>query len=145
MIQQRLRIFIASACLAAGLVSPAAADTSVGAGFFAPAQGGASVGVVATAGLSLPVVPIAPQVSLALPFRGGRYAVTGEARIGRPSAYIGAGVGVARLDTNGSTGTIYDVFVGKRIAPLTTVEARFYGFGSDRAGTSGYLGLRFAI
>ena len=121
----RLSRSLLSATLLASLAFaalPAYADTSVAAGYFAPTPDhDKSFGMMATTGLSLPVVPIAPQVTLAVPFSGGRYAVTGEARVGHPSAYVGAGAGFGRLNSSGNTGGLYDVFVGKRIAPLTTI------------------------
>jgi hypothetical protein len=121
------------------------ADHSIGAGYFAPTPDQKSFGLIASTGLTLPIVPIAPQLTVALPFSGGRYAVTGEARVRYYGTTMGLGAGVARLATHGSSGTIYDAFISRPIAPLTSIEARFYGFGSDRAGTTGYIGLRFGI
>lgn len=141
------RIVATSAGLAAAFCGPlpALADHSIGAGYFAPTPDQKSFGLLASAGLTLPIVPIAPQVTVALPFGGGRYAVTGEARVALGGTTIGAGAGVGRFNTHGASGTIYDAFVSHRIAPMTAIEARFYGFGSDRAGSSGYIGLRFGI
>lgn len=124
---------------------PALADHSVGAGFFGPTPDRSSLGIIATTGLSLPIVPIAPQLAIAIPLSGNRYAVTGEARIQLRSTTLGVGAGIARLNSKGSAGTIYDVFIGRQIAPLTTIEARYYGLGSDRAGSTGYLGVRFNL
>jgi hypothetical protein len=134
---------LASLALAA---RPAYAETSVAAGYFVPTPNQQkSLGVMATTGLSLPAVPIAPQVTLAVPFSGGRYALTGEARLGTPSTYVGAGAGFGRLNSASNTGGLYAVFIGERIAPLTTVEARFYGSDSQGSGSSGFIGVRIAI
>ena len=142
------RLLVLGTLLVAGAAfsPPVLADTSVAAGYFAPTpDSNKSLGLMGTTGLTLPIVPIAPQVTVALPFSGGRYAVTGEARVGHQSAYVGAGAGFGRMNSSGSTGGIYDVFAGKQIAPLTTIEARFYGLGSARAGSSGFIGVRFSI
>lgn len=135
---------VVAAC--ALFAAPAMAETSVAAGYFAPTPDhNKALGILATTGLTLPIAPIAPQITLAVPFSGGRYAVTGEARIGHPGAYVGAGAGFGRLNSGGNTGGIYDVFVGKRIAPLTTIEARYYGLGTRNTGSSGFIGVRVAI
>jgi hypothetical protein len=124
---------------------PALADHSVSVGYFAPTPGQKNVGLIATTGLTLPVVPIAPQLAIAVPFSGGRYAVTGEGRISLHGTTLGAGVGIARLSTHGSTGTIWDGFIAHPIAPDVSVEARYYGFGSNNNGSTGYIGLKLGL
>lgn len=144
----RFRALLSTALLAslAFAARPAHAETSVAAGYFAPTPNQEkSLGVMATTGLNLPVVPISPQMTLAVPFSGGRYALTGEARLGSQSAYLGAGAGFGRLNSASNTGGLYAVFIGERIAPLTTIEARYYGSGSQGSGSSGFIGVRVAL
>ena len=138
---------VAAVALALGFLHamPASADSSIGAGYFAPGPDQKGLGVIATTGLTLPIVPIAPQVALAVPFSGGRYALTGEARVALKDTYLGVGAGIARLQSAGSTGAILDAFIGHKVAPLTSLEARFYGAGDARAGSTGYIGVRFAL
>ncbi len=140
--------FILGAAVAVALnlaALPAVADTSVGVGYFAPSPDTKALGFIASEGLSLPLVPITPQVTVAIPSSGGRYVATAEAKFAHAGGYIGAGAGVGLLKKNGTSGEINTVFVGKRVAPFTSIEARYYGLGTKTAGSSGFIGLRFSI
>jgi hypothetical protein len=130
---------------------PVLASVSVAAGGYAQdtpsAAGGA---VILSSGASIPAVPLELQGSLLVPVTGsGGYAATAEIRGftggGYGGAYVGAGIGVGTLSSNRSSGTVITGFAGKSIAPLTSVEIRFYKqLGSAGAG-AGFIGLRFTF
>jgi hypothetical protein len=127
--------------------APALADTSVGAGLFFPSDGGATGGLLGSLALSsIPLTPIRAQLSAAVPFSGGRYAVTAEGVFHAAGFFAGAGAGVGRFQqTNGTTGGLYDIVGGMRLAPAVTLDARYYGSGSGNVGSSTYAGVFFKL
>ncbi len=111
------------------------------------ATGGA---VILSTGASIPAVPLELQGSLLVPVTGkGGYAATAEIRGftggGYGGAYVGAGAGVGTLSSNGSSGTVFTVFAGKSIAPLTSIEVRLYKQTQDAGATAGFVGVRFSF
>jgi len=139
---------LAALVIALGCASaPALADTSIGAGLFFPSDGGATGGLLGSLPLiSLPLAPVSVQLSGAVPFSGGRYAVNAEAVVHAAGFFVGAGPGVGRFrDANGSTGALYDILAGIRIAPMITLDARYYGSGSSNVGSATYAGLFFKL
>jgi hypothetical protein len=129
----------------------AAASVSVAAGGYtqsAPSSTGAAV--ILSSGASIPQIPLEVQVSLLLPLgRAGGYAATAEIRGftggGYGGAYIGAGAGVGNLSSDRSSGTVFTAFAGKSIAPLTSVEIRFYKEMQSTGATAGFIGLRLSF
>ncbi len=104
---------------------------------------------ILSSGASIPAVPVEIQASLLVPLaKNGGYALTGEVRGftggGFGGAYVGGGLGVGRLGST-STGPVLALFAGKSIAPLTSVEIRFYKQTQDGGATAGFLGIRFSI
>ncbi len=95
-------------------------------------------------------MPLEVQGSLLVPLSGkGGYAATAEVRGftggGYGGAYIGAGAGVGTLSIDGSTGTVITLFAGKSIAPLTSIEFRFYKQTQSSGSTVGFAGVRFSF
>jgi hypothetical protein len=123
--------------------APALADTAVGAGLFFPGDGGTTSGALASISLgSVPVAPVSVQLSGALPFSGGRYALTAEGVTHLLGFSLGAGAGIGRFrQTNGTTGGVYDILAGVHILPLVTLHARYYGSGNGNVGSATYAGL----
>lgn len=154
---------IAAAGLALGCALPAAAQTHhhyygrehasayVTGGI--TAVGGSLTSLRGTAGVvSLPlhhlnIVPGArPQLSLEAPIGNnhGRYALTGEL-VTRGNSFVGLGAGVGRLGVGGSTGMVYNVIAGTKVARNTALVGRFYLGSKNGMGTTGMVGVRFAI
>lgn len=111
------------------------------------ATGGA---VLLSSAASIPALPIQLQATVLIPVtKQGGYAVTGEIRGlsggGFGGAYVGAGIGVGTLSVNRTTGPVLTGFVGKPIAPLTTVELRLYKGTQTNGSTAGFLGIRFSF
>lgn len=95
-------------------------------------------------------MPLELQGSLFLPLTGkGGYAATAEIRGftggGYGGAYVGAGAGVGTLSSGGSSGTVFTVFAGKSIAPMTSVEIRLYKQTQEAGATAGFVGIRFSF
>ncbi|MDQ6825921.1 MAG: hypothetical protein M3Z14_01810 [Candidatus Eremiobacteraeota bacterium] len=141
---------IASAFLLLGGL-PAAASTSIVGGAFAPSSNIGkvnSVGAVVTT--AVPGVPfvsaqVQPQISLAAPIApGSRYALTGEVET-KGDTSIGIGAGIGRLRNNGKVGFVYDFIGAAKVAPHTSVVARYYAGETSAIGTTGFLGLKFSI
>jgi len=63
----------------------------------------------------------------------------GERQIG------GAGAGIGTLSSDRSSGTVFTVFAGKSIAPLTSVEIRLYKQTQETGATAGFIGVRFSF
>ena len=130
-----------------------ALDTSVAPGLFIQKSGNTTAGVVITQHLraaALHVKGFRTQASLALPFAtGGRYAVTGEIRkTVFTQSYLGAGVGLARFNTQGSAGATYNFLGGTRLARHTYLEGRLYSpFSATKgnAGHAGFVGVNFFL
>lgn len=106
--------------------------------------------VLLSSAASVPSLPVEVQGTLLVPITSqGGYALTGEVRGlsggGFGGAYVGAGVGFGTLSASRQTGPVLTVFVGKPIAPYTTIELRAYQSTRDDGTTAGFLGLRFTF
>lgn len=141
----------AAAAALAGTPLHALASVSIAAGGFLEnnPSGGGMAAVVST-GASIPAVPLELQGSVFFPLIGqSGYAATAEIRGftggGYGGAYVGAGIGLGTLSTDGSTGTVFSIFAGKSIAPLTSVELRLYRQTQSTGATAGFVGLRFSF
>ncbi|HEV7179974.1 MAG TPA: hypothetical protein VGN11_08885 [Candidatus Baltobacteraceae bacterium] len=148
-------------CLCIGLLSlcawfvasgtSRAAELSIAGGGFvtgSPSQTGGAV--LLSSAASVPSLPVEVQGTLLVPITSqGGYALTGEVRGlsggGFGGAYVGAGVGFGTLSASRQTGPVLTVFVGKPIAPYTTIELRAYQSTRDDGTTAGFLGLRFTF
>jgi hypothetical protein len=141
------KIGVAFAAALALSAAPAFADTSLGAGVFWTHDGSTDLGLTGSYNLfGLPVVPIKIQLSGVAPFgSGGRYAaaVEGVYQFRRFSA--GAGIGEGKMNAFGGGGAIYDLFGSVRVAPLTSIQARYYGGLSGSPGSATYLGVSFGL
>jgi hypothetical protein len=101
----------------------------------------AGTGVVTLHGVGVHLPGLHPQASVAVPFSsGGRFAATAEDVFHAPGgSYIGAGLGVGRLNEPLRTGAIYDVLGGTRVAPHVDLVGRYYG-GLNRYSGQGIFG-----
>ena len=141
-----LAAFAVGATLAASAVAPARADLAVGGSAFFPSSAGATFGALASLGTHFAFLPIRTQITAASMF-DNRYALTGEVQVGLPAeSYVGAGFGYGRMrQTNGTSGTLFDVFAGKHVTKRAAVEARYYNGGSSTVGTSESIGLKYGL
>jgi hypothetical protein len=123
-------------------VTPARADVSLEGG--AAVTGGTASGAAALSLglLNLPLVPLAGDLTVAVPFNGG-YATTFDARLTLAGTAVGAGAGFGTLGATDRTGAIYDALLAHGIAPHTALEARLY-FGPSRPSTL-FAGVRFSL
>ncbi len=146
------RLVPAAALLAAlAIPLPALASVSIAAGGIVrsnPSE--AAIAAILSSGASIPAVPLEIQGSLFAPLSGkGGYAATAEIRGftggGYGGAYIGAGAGIGTLSSDGSSGTVFTIFAGKSIAPLTSVELRLYQQTQSTGATAGFVGIRFSF
>jgi hypothetical protein len=121
---------------------PAWADISLEGG--AAVTGGTASGAAALSLglLNLPLVPLAAELTVAVPFNGG-YATTLDARLSFAGTAVGAGAGFGTLGAVNRTGVIYDALLAHGIAPHTALEARLY-FGPSRPSTL-FAGVRFSL
>jgi hypothetical protein len=147
-----MKNWVAGAVLMAlALPLPAAASVSIAAGGMVrdnPSQ--TALAAIVSSGASIPAVPLEVQGSLLAPLSGkGGYAATGEIRGftggGYGGAYVGAGIGIGTLSSDGSSGTVFTVFAGKSIAPLTSIEFRLYKQTQSSGATAGFAGVRFSF
>ncbi len=144
-------LLFALALAAAAWPARASAAVSVAGGGFtqsAPSTGGAAA--IVSSGASIPAVPLEVQGSLLVPLTGaGGYAATAEIRGftggGYGGAFVGAGAGVGTLSSNRSSGTVFTVFAGKSLAPLTSIEIRLYKQTQTAGATAGFIGIRFSF
>lgn len=146
------RLFIIALLLAAaGLPCAARASVSVaGGGFVRNEPSSAGGAVIVSTGASIPEVPLELQGSLLLPIGAqGGYAATAEIRGftggGYGGAYVGAGAGIGNLSTNRNSATVFTIFAGKSIAPLTSIELRLYQQTDTGGATAGFVGVRFSF
>jgi hypothetical protein len=136
---------------AAALPGPALAGISVaGGGFGQSAPSTTGLAAIVSTGASIPAVPLELQGSLLVPITGqGGYAATGEIRGftggGYGGAFVGAGAGIGTLSSDRSAGTVFTIFAGKSIAPLTSLEIRLYKQMNATGATAGFIGVRFSI
>jgi hypothetical protein len=146
------RTFILVSLLTAACL-PAAARASVsvaGGGFIQSTPSTAGGAVIVSSGASIPEVPLELQGSLLIPIGAhGGYAATAEIRGftggGYGGAYVGAGAGIGNLSTNRNSATIFTIFAGKSIAPLTSIELRLYRQTDTGGATAGFVGVRFSF
>lgn len=138
---------LAIAFLAAG--QAARADNSLGAGLVVPSDGSSALGVVGTLSLiSVPAVPIRPQLSAAyVAGTGGRFAVAAEAIAGLKGTSFGGGIGLGKLSqrSDAQAGGLLDVFVVQHLAPLTSLQLRYYAGTGSRVGSALFAGLSFSL
>jgi hypothetical protein len=122
--------------------APARADVSLEGGA-AVTGGTASAAAALSLGLfNLPLVPLAGELTVAVPFNGG-YATTFDARLTFAGTAIGAGAGFGTIGATNHTDAIYDALLAHGIAPHTALEARVY-FGPSRPSTL-FAGVRFSL
>ena len=149
----RMRRLLPALTLLAAAALPVRAPASVsiaGGGYLqsAPSTGGAAA--IFSTGASIPKVPLEIQGSVLVPLTStGGYAATAEIRGftggGYGGAYVGAGAGIGTLSSDRSSGTVFTVFAGKSIAPLTSIEIRLYKQVQDTGATAGFVGIRFSF
>lgn len=103
----------------------------------------AGAGILTLHGVGVPLPGLHPQASIAVPLSGdGRYAATAEDVLHVPGgSYVGAGLGLGRLDRPLHTGMLYDVIGGTRVAPHLDFVGRYYGGLNHYTGHGIYGGL----
>jgi hypothetical protein len=121
---------------------PASADVSIEGGAAVTGSKASAAGAFSLGLLNLPLVPLAGELTVAVPFNGG-YATTLDARLSFAGTAIGAGAGFGTLGATNRTGAIYDALIAHGIAPHTALEARLY-FGPSRPSTL-FAGVRFSL
>ena len=149
MLMRRLLVLTLFAAAALPLRAPAAVSIA-GGGFVQSEPSTTGAAAILSTGASIPVVPLEVQGSLLVPITGsGGYAATAEIRGftggGYGGAYVGAGAGVGTLSSDRSSSTVFTIFAGKSIAPLTSFEIRLYKQTRDTGGTAGFIGVRFSF
>jgi hypothetical protein len=107
----------------------------------------AGTGIVTLHGVGVHLPGLHPQASVAVPFSGGgRFAATAEDVLHVPGgSYIGAGLGVGRLDAPLQTGMLYDVIGGTRVAPHVDLVGRYYGGLNHYTGQGIFAGLSLRL
>jgi hypothetical protein len=133
--------FVLGAALALA-PAPARADISLEGGAAVSGGKAGAAGALSLGLLNLPLVPLAGELTVAVPFNGG-YATTFDARLSFAGTAIGAGAGFGTLGATNRTGAIYDALLAHGIAPHTALEARLY-FGPSRPSTL-FAGVRFSL
>ena len=121
---------------------PARADISLEGGAAVTGSSASAEGALSLGLLNLPLVPLAGELTVAVPFNGG-YATTLDARLSFAGTAVGAGAGFGTLGATNRTGAIYDALLAHGIAPHTALEARLY-FGPSRPSTL-FAGVRFSL
>ncbi|HEY0797850.1 MAG TPA: hypothetical protein VGD50_01800 [Candidatus Baltobacteraceae bacterium] len=144
----RLRSFILAVSALCLVGTPALADTAIGAGVFLPSDGATAGGVMGSFDLTaVPVVPIKAQISAGAPLGpGGRFVATVEGELELKNFFAGVGAGGGKLrEVGGETGVLYDFFIGTRLAPFISAQAKYYNGGSHPVGSAAYLGLSVGL
>jgi hypothetical protein len=110
-------------------------------------RGAAGTGILTLHGVGVHLPGLHPQASLAVPLSGdGRYAATAEEVLHVPGGtYIGAGVGLGRLNQPLQTGMLYDVIGGTPLAPHIDLVGRYYGGLNHYTGQGIYGGLAIRL
>ncbi|HEV3157527.1 MAG TPA: hypothetical protein VGZ00_09310 [Candidatus Baltobacteraceae bacterium] len=136
----------ALALYAAG-TSIASADTSIGAGLLLPSDGSTDGALIGSLALdAIPGLPIRPQLTgLIASGTNTRYAVTGDVDFTVGHGILGAGAGLGKMNQLGNSGLIFDAHAATRILPLTMLEVRVYGLGSNNVGSGTYLGINIHL
>ncbi len=134
----------------ASFVRASAAELSIAGGGYLSTSSHAGGAVLLSSAASVPSLPIEVQGTILVPITNqGGYAVTAEVRGlsggGFGGAYIGGGVGIGNLSADRQDGPVLTLFVGKPVAPSTTIELRAYKGTRTNGTTAGFLGLRFTF
>ncbi len=122
--------------------SPARADVSLEGGAAFTGGTANAAGAVSLGLFNLPLVPLAAELTVMVPFNGG-YATTFDGRFKFAGTALGAGVGFGTLGATNRTDAIFDALIAHGIAPHTALEARLY-FGPSRPSTF-FAGVRFSL
>jgi hypothetical protein len=130
------------AAMLAVMPRPASADVSLEGGAAVTGGKASGEGALSLGLFNLPLIPLAGELTVAVPFDGG-YATTFDARLTFAGTAIGAGAGFGTLGATNQTGAIYDALIAHGIAPHTALEARLY-FGPSRPSTL-FAGVRFSL
>jgi hypothetical protein len=130
------------AAMLAAMPRPAAADIALEGGAAVSGGKASAEGALSLGLFNLPLIPLAGELTVAVPFDGG-YATTFDARLTFAGTAIGAGAGFGTLGATNQTGAIYDALIAHGIAPHTALEARLY-FGPSRPSTL-FAGVRFSL
>jgi hypothetical protein len=130
------------AAMLAVMPRPAWADVSLEGGAAVTGGKASGEGALSLGLFNLPLIPLAGELTVAVPFDGG-YATTFDARLTFAGTAIGAGAGFGTLGATNQTGAIYDALIAHGIAPHTALEARLY-FGPSRPSTL-FAGVRFSL
>lgn len=150
----KTNLFIPAFTAAALAFSPVVASAQVlpfdvSAGYMGTSDRGASLtGILTVHGVGVHLPVLSPQVSLAVPFTsgGGRYAATAEDVLHVPGGtYVGAGVGVGRLDQPLTTGLVYDVIGGVPVFPHIALVGRYYSGLNHYTGQGIFGGLSLRL
>jgi hypothetical protein len=123
-------------------------QVDLSAGYMATTDRTASgTGILTLRDFGVHIPGLHPQASLAIPFRGdGRYAATAEDVLHVPGgAYVGAGIGLGRLNQPLQTGMLYDVIAGTPLAPHIDLVGRYYGGLNHYTGQGIYGGLAIRL
>ena len=141
-----LSAITAAALFAVPAIASAQGPIDVSGGYMSSSQStsaGAAAVTLHGAGVALPTMR--PQITLLAPLTngGGRYALTTEGSLHIPMshAYVGAGIGVGRLNTPLQTGALYDAFAGARVAPHVDLVGRYYSGLNHFVGQGLFAGL----
>ena len=146
-----LTIALAVFASALGILRCDASELSIaGGGFISDSPSLTGGAVLVSSAASVPALPIELQATVLVPIvSNGGYAVTGEVRGlsggGFGGAYVGAGVGIGDLSATRETGPVLTAFVGKPIAPFSTLELRIYKGTQAGGATAGFVGIRFSF
>ncbi|HVA36467.1 MAG TPA: hypothetical protein VNJ51_02510 [Candidatus Dormibacteraeota bacterium] len=133
--------------LAATLAAAApAAAASVSGGIWT-GSGNAEVGGVLSEEFTLPASPASIELAIGAPLsnNNGRFAATASIVGHGADGYIGGGLGVGQLKSNGNSGLIFTGLIGTKIAGPLSVELRVYGGGSSDVGSGAFLGVKLSI
>lgn len=148
--RKRFVFVLAALAVSAALPAPALAGVSVaGGGFVQGSPSASGPAAILSTTTAVPTVPLAVGGSVFVPLASnGGYAVTAEVRGltggGYGGGYVGGGIGIGNLGGQ-SYGTVVTLFVGKPIAPLTSIELRLYKQTESGGATAGFVGLRFSL
>lgn len=148
------RALFASTLLAALSSVPAVAfaqgipAVDLSAGYMATTdRSAAGTGILTLHDVGVHLPGLHPQASLAVPLSSdGRYAATAEDVLHVPGGmYVGAGIGLGRLDQPLHTGMLYDVIGGTPLAPHIDLVGRYYGGLNHYTGQGLYGGLAIRL
>ena len=133
----------AAALMVLAVPTVARAEISVDGGAFISKNSTAVGGAVSLGVFSVPLAPVATELTFAVAGNGAGSAGTFDVRAHMAGTSVGAGIGVGNIGATASTSVIYDALVAQSVAPHTAVEGRLY-FGPQRQSTL-FAGLRLSI